>query len=99
MHDNDPKYKSRVATSKADQLGITRVPQPAQSPDLNPQENVWSHMLLQLANRHFRTAAGFKRAIRKEWKKLSPDRAHHLADSMPERLRLVISSKGAAINY
>ena len=44
QQDNDPKHTSRVAKEFFSQEQITWWKTPAESPDLNPIERVWSHM-------------------------------------------------------
>lgn len=44
MQDNDPKHASLLAKSFYESKGITWWKTPAESPDLNPIENVWHEL-------------------------------------------------------
>lgn len=74
---------------------------PAQSPDLNPIENVW-HQLKRRLNKYPTKATNtleLENRIQQEWYKLTKEDCLKYIDSMPSRIRAVIRSKGGPTRY
>lgn len=72
---------------------------PANSPDLNPIENVWSMMKKKLQDLDTSSVAKLKQAVVQVWGELSPTYLEKLADSVPRRLESVIKRKGNSTKY
>lgn len=72
---------------------------PANSPDLNPIENVWGIMAQRLANREFKTEEDFRDAVVQEWDRISYRIIRNLYDSIPRRCKAVIDKRGEATKY
>jgi transposase len=72
---------------------------PANSPDLNPIENVWAVLKLNVRKRRPCTVKQLVRAIYKEWKELSVEYAQALVSSMTRRVKEVITAQGDHIMY
>ena len=73
----------------------------SQSPDLNPIENLWSMLKLQLKNRKKkpRSEAELWKQVQEEWKNLKADLLKGLADSMPQRCQDVIAVHGRSTRH
>ena len=72
---------------------------PANSPDLNPIENLWSYIEYKLKNRVCSSDNDLWCQIEREWNAVPISMLHTLHDSMPTRLREVRKAKGRTIKY
>jgi len=99
QEDNDPKHTSKKAKKWREENNVTRMTWPAQSPDLNPIENVWAVMKINVARKKCRDLKGLCKAIRGEWKRLKIEYAQVLVNSMPTRIHEVEKRKGDFILY
>ncbi|KAG2196738.1 hypothetical protein INT46_004656 [Mucor plumbeus] len=74
---------------------------PAQSPDLNPIEHVWTELKRRLDSYPTRPTAKEELATRisDEWNKFTKDNCLAYIDSMPKRIKAVIRSKGGSAPF
>lgn len=74
---------------------------PAQSPDLNPIENVWAKLgqLISKRKSSIKNKADLKVALVEEWEKIQVSYLTILVESMPSRLKAVIEAKGGNTKY
>jgi len=72
---------------------------PSASPDLNPMENVWAILHSRVAKRNPRTIEELKLYIGQEWQRLDNDEAITIAESMPNRVSMLIETEGAYTGY
>lgn len=104
MQDNAPSHAAHTTTEYLQQLGFTGVRKmkwPANSPDLNPIENLWSIMKQRLYanNRQFKSKDELWNALLEISRDITADDIQKLTNSMDRRLFEVISKRGKHISY
>ena len=72
---------------------------PANSPDLNPIENVWGLLKLKIRAKQPKSINGLKRLINKEWKSFDNSYCENLITSMENRTSSCIAANGDYICY
>ncbi len=79
--------------------GVSVLNWPANSPDLNPIENLWGIVKRKMRYARPNNAEELKATIRATWALITPEQCHRLIDSMPHRIAAVIQAKGAPTKY
>ena len=101
QQDGDPKHNSGLVQGwlRKHVRFIAKGDWPANSPDLNPMENLWAYLQQRVYAREPRTLAGLQRIIRQEWDAIPIEQLHRLANSMPRRLVAVQYRQGGSTSY
>ena len=106
MEDGAPQHQGAAAVRRAQLekdgwVGWGPKTWPANSPDLNPIENLWHILKVNIRKRKHqpRTREELIEAVLEEWEKLDMEIVNNLIDSMPRRMRAVIKAKGGPIGY
>ncbi len=79
--------------------GVTVLDWPANSPDLNPIENLWGIVKRKMRDTRPNNADDLKAAIKATWASIPPQQCHKLITSIPRRIEAVIKAKGAPTKY
>ncbi|KAL0199191.1 hypothetical protein M9458_007731, partial [Cirrhinus mrigala] len=99
QHDLAPAHSAKTTGKWFTDHGITVLNWPANSPDLNPIENLWDIVKRKLRDARPNTLDELKAAIEASWASITPQRCHRLIASMPRRIEAVISAKGFPTKY
>ena len=99
MQDNAPIHTARNVKNFLRERNIPCLNLPAQSPDLNPIENVWHNIKHQLRNENIRNLDELWGKIKEKWDCLDQEYCRRLIEGMPKRLRAVKAQKGYATKY
>ncbi len=67
---------------------------PANSPDLNPIDNLWGIVKKKMRDTRLNNADYLKAAIKATWASIPPQQCHRQITSMPRRIDAVIHTKG-----
>lgn len=99
--DNASCHASTKTKSWKEDNKILFLPWPAQSPDLNPIENLWNELEIRIRKHKPRpkNKSDFFVALKEEWYKIDESRLTRLVTSMPNRINAVIESKGNPTKY
>ncbi len=79
--------------------GVTVLDWPANSPDLNPIENLWGIVKRKMRDTRPNNADDLKATVKETWASIPPQQCHKLITSMPRRIEAVIKAKGAPTKY
>ena len=73
----------------------------AQSPDLNPIENLWDEIKRSVKNekRKPKNLNELERLVKKTWRSIPQDKIKRLVESMPRRVQAVIDANGGPTKY
>lgn len=99
QHDNDPKHTSKVVTEWLQSNEVRVLKWPAQSPDLNPIENLWEIVDRKIRVQNYTRKDDLANAVVSEWEKIPMETIDSLIDSMPRRCEAVIKNKGYPTKY
>ena len=82
-------------------FNVNTLPWPAASPDLNPIENLWSHLKQRIRKRITArtTLQDVGRIAVEEWQGIPMQRIHNLIGSMRTRYEEVVHNRGAYNHY
>ena len=101
QEDNAPPHRAKIAADVRDTAGISVLPWPAQSPDLNPIENIWNEIDRKVCNlrNQPKNLQDLEWKVKTAWRSISLDYIHKLIESMPRRIQTCIEAQGGITKY
>ena len=101
QHDGCGPHRAKKVSKFLEANGVDVLPWPAQSPDLNPIENVWAMMKRQLRMlpKYPTTADALFEELCNIWNRLSDEYFVKLSHSMVNRCNEVINVRGNSCKY
>ncbi len=99
QQDLAPAHTAKGTKSWFNDHGVTVLDWPANSPDLNPLENLWGIVKRKMRDTRPNNADDLKAAIKATWASIPPQQCHKLITSMPRRIETEIKAKGAPTKY
>jgi transposase len=99
QQDNDPKHTARVSVDFLSQNAPSIIDWPANSPDLNPIENVWGMLKRRVEMQQPKNIEELIKVFMDEWNRLDKSVVINLIHSMKSRCKAVISANGDHIDY
>ncbi len=99
QQDLAPAHTVKCTKSWFNDHGVTGLDWPANSPDLNPMENLWGIVKRKMRDTRPNNADDLKAPVKETWASIPPQQCHKLITSMPRRIEAVIKAKGAPTKY
>ncbi len=99
QQDLAPAHTAKGTKSWFNDHGVTVHDWPANSPDLNPIENLWGIVKRKMRDTRSNNADDLKAAFKATWASITPEQCHRLVASMPCRIDAVIHVKGGSTKY
>jgi len=99
QQDNDPKHTSRLAQTFFSENVPNLMDWPANSPDLNPIENLWNIVKRNVEKRMPQNQKDLTDFMKEEWDAIPENVLINLVKSMRRRCELVIENNGERIPY
>lgn len=99
QQDNDPKHTSKLVKKWFRDNQIKVMVWPAQSPDLNPIENLWQIVDQKIRDKNYSNLDELFEALNSVWQNIPQETITRLIESMPNRCRDVLKAKGHWTKY
>ncbi|QSS55716.1 hypothetical protein I7I53_03681 [Histoplasma capsulatum var. duboisii H88] len=94
-------HTSKLIKDWMNEWQMDRVEWPAQSPDLNPIENLWAIMKHRISKIRYRihSEAEMRKELQLIWDSITQEEIQDLIRSIPRRMQAVIKARGGSTKY
>ncbi len=99
QQDLTPAHSAKITSNWFADHGITVLDWPANSPDLNPIENLWGIVKRKMRDPRLNNTDELQTAIKAAWASITPQQCCRLTASMSRRTDAMICAKGALTKY
>ena len=99
VQDNATCHRSKITRDFFRITGVKAIEWPANSPDLNPIENIWGIIKQSLNSKKTENKTTLVSSITKIWDNLDPNLLINLVESMPRRINACIEANGGRTKY
>jgi transposase len=101
QEDNAPWHRAKKITKYLTNKGLNPMKWPAQSPDLNPIENLWKYIkdIINATRHKINNIVAMREALTEIWPQISGIFLLRLCDSIPSRWAACLKNKGGATKY
>ncbi len=99
QQDLAPAHTAKGTKSWFNDHGVTVLDWPANSPDLNPIEDLWGIVKRKMRDTRPNDVDDLKATVKETWASIPPQQCHKLITSMPRQIEAVIKAKGAPTKY
>ena len=97
--DNDPKHVSKSTKAFMENQGINWWASPAESPDINPIENLWKEMKDLCAKERPKGKDDLVAAVLKFWETVTPEKCNRYIDHVKKVLPVVVEKGGDVTGF
>ena len=98
MQDNTPCHTVKSVKTFLSEVDVTVMRWPAQSPDMNPTENVWKLLNERAKEKNPRNVEELWTNLKVEWEKISVHECKTLIRSCSQKCKAVIESEGLHVH-
>jgi hypothetical protein len=99
QQDNASSHTAKLTKLFFASKQLTVLPWPANSPDLNPIENIWAILKQNVERRVVRNKTELVKVVEEEWSQINQDLIRKTIDSMPKRIAQVLERGGKKCDY